>query len=103
MSGEEIAQQLWRAAETRRVCAVQLVGEPGTRTIHPYGVCLTSRKQVSLVCWQVVGFSHSHQQPGYRNLILSKIESVEISPIHFSKRDDFNAEDGQYKDWVFHI
>lgn len=56
-----------------------------------------------LVCWQELGFTKAGRTAGYRNLKLADIETIEITELHFVKRDDFNPLDGQYKDWVFHV
>ena len=103
MSLEETTQQLWQAAEKKRVCRVRLKGEPLTRTIHPYGVCRTSANQIVLVCWQAMGFTKAGGKAGFRNLLLSKLEEVEVLAMHFQKSNDFNPVDGQYQEWVFHI
>lgn len=85
------------------MCRIRLMGEPITRTIHPYGICRTSANRIVLVCWQSMGFTKAGGREGYRNLILQDIEEVEMLELHFQKRDDFNAEDSQYKEWVYHI
>jgi hypothetical protein len=100
---EEITQQLWEAAEKKRVCRIQMKGEPLNRVVHPYGIGQTSANKIVLVCWQSLGFTNAKGQPGYRNLLLIECENVEILETHFQKRDDFNAKDSQYKNWVFHI
>ena len=100
---EEITQQLWQASEKRRACRITMTGEPFPRTVHPYGVCLTSSNKVVLVCRQTMGFTKAGGKEGYRNLILSDIESVEMINFHFNVPDDFNPNDTQYKDWVFHV
>ncbi|HEU5290067.1 MAG TPA: hypothetical protein VFU05_05435 [Cyclobacteriaceae bacterium] len=100
---EEITQELWEASEKKRVCRIQMSGEPLNRVIHPYGVCKTSANKIVLVCWQSLGFTNTKGQPGYRNLLLTELESVEVLETHFQKRADFNPQDSQYKDWVFHI
>jgi hypothetical protein len=100
---EEITEQLWEASEKKQVCRIQMLGEPLSRVIHPYGICKTSVNKIVLVCWQSLGFTNAKGQPGYRNLVLEDLESVEILETHFQKRADFNPQDSQYKDWVFHI
>ena len=100
---EEITRQLWEASEKKRVCRIQIQGEPLSRVIHPYGICKTSANKIVLVCWQSLGFTNAKGQPGYRNLMLTDFESVEVLETHYQKRDDFNPQDSQYKDWVFHI
>lgn len=103
MSLEELTQQLWQASEKKRICRLSLTGEPLPRTVHPYGVARTSRNQIVLVCWQAMGFTKAGGKEGYRNLALEKIEQIEALALHFQKRDDFNSQDGQYKEWVYHI
>lgn len=100
---EEITQQLWEASQNKRVCRIQMRGESLNRVVHPYGICQTSANKIVLVCWQALGFTSSTGKAGYRNLMLEDCESVEILETHFQKLDDFNSEDGQYKDWVYHI
>jgi predicted DNA-binding transcriptional regulator YafY len=100
---DKLTQHVWQAAEKKQACRLHVAGESGPRVVHPYGVCLTQRDLISLVCWQAEGFSTSNKNLGYRLFILTHIESIEILASHFHKRDDFNPADGQYKDWVFHI
>lgn len=100
---EEITRQLWEASEKKRVCRIQIQGEPLSRVIHPYGICKTSANKIVLVCWQSLGFTNAKGQPGYRNLVLTDFETVEVLETHYQRRDDFNPHDSQYKDWVFHI
>jgi hypothetical protein len=100
---EEITQQLWEAAGRKRKCRIRMKGEPIERLIHPYGICQTAGNKIMLVCWQELGFTKAGRTAGYRNLTLANIENIEITGLHFSKRDDFNPLDGQYKDWVFHV
>ena len=71
---EEITEQLWEASEKKRVCRIQLHGEPLSRVIHPYGICKTSANKIVLVCWQSLGFTNAKGQPGYRNLVLAEFD-----------------------------
>jgi predicted DNA-binding transcriptional regulator YafY len=103
MTLEETTQQLWEASENKQLCRLLLNGEPLTRTVCPYGICTTSKNQIVLVCWQTIGFTKAGGKEGYRNLALSEIIEIEMLDHHFFKRDDFNAHDGQYKEWVYHI
>ncbi|MBI1768756.1 MAG: hypothetical protein HY015_08305 [Bacteroidetes bacterium] len=100
---EELTQQFWQASEKNRACRITMEGEPLPRTIYPYGIARTSKNQIVLVCWQALGFTKAGAKEGYRNLLLDKIIDVEILSTHFQKRSDFNALDGQYKEWVYHI
>jgi hypothetical protein len=100
---EEVTQLLWQASEKKRACRIQMKGEFLSRTIHPYGVCKTSRNQIALICWQTLGFTKAGGKEGFRNLILEDCEDVEILENRFQVRKDFNAGDSQYKEWVFHI
>jgi hypothetical protein len=100
---EETTQQLWEASENRNPCRLLLRGEPITRTVCPYGICTTSKNQIVLVCWQTFGFTKAGGKEGYRNLVLADIIELEILEQRFSRRDDFNADDRQYREWVYHI
>lgn len=100
---EEITQQLWLASEKKRVCRIQMKGEPLNRVVHPYGICKTSANKIIIVCWQSLGFTNAKGRPGYRNLLLADCESVEMMEVHFSVDKDFNPADSQYKEWVYHI
>lgn len=100
---EEITQQLWEAAERKRKCRIRMRREPIERLVHPYGICQTAGNKIMLVCWQELGFTKAGRTAGFRNLKLADIETIEITELHFVKRDDFNLLDGQYKDWVFHV
>ncbi|MFM7855478.1 MAG: hypothetical protein ACKO96_27020 [Flammeovirgaceae bacterium] len=100
---DTLTQHLWQTAEKKQECRLQIWGESKPRVVHPYGVCLTKRNLISLVCWQTEGFSASNKNVGYRLFILAHIRSIEMLASHFHRRDDFNPADGQYKDWVFHI
>ena len=100
---EEITEQLWEAAEKKRKCRIRMSREPIERLVHPYGICQTAGNKIILVCWQELGFTKAGRTAGYRNLKLADIETLEITELHFVKRDDFNPADGQYKDWVFHV
>jgi hypothetical protein len=103
MTLEEITQQLWQASEDRVLCRLLLQGEPLTRTVCPYGICTTAKNQIVLVCYQIIGFTRAGGKEGYRNLLLSDIIEIETLDSRFHKRDDFNAADTQYKDWVYHL
>lgn len=100
---EEITQQLWQASEKRRACRVTMKGEPLPRMIHPYGICRTSSDKIVLVCRQTMGFTKGTGKEGYRNLKLADIEKVEMVEFHFKVPEDFNPNDSQYKEWVYHI
>jgi hypothetical protein len=103
MTLEELTQEFWQASEKFRACRISMLGEPLPRTIYPYGIARTSKNQIVLVCWQALGFTKAGAKEGFRNLLLENIVEVEVLSIHFQKRDDFNALDGQYKEWVYHI
>jgi hypothetical protein len=103
MSIEAVTQELFDASQQRRVCKIKLKNEPADRTIHPYGICQTSRNKISIVCLQVDGFSGSSKIPSYRNLSLKDCESVELLDLRFLVQSNFNPDDPIYKDWVFHV
>lgn len=100
---EELVKQLWFASEGRKVCRINLKGEPFPRVIHPFGVCQNTHKKIILVCEQVAGFTKGGGGSGYRNLILSKVKEIEVLSETFSFPSDFNPLDTQYSEWVFHI
>lgn len=100
---EALVKQLWEASEDRRICRISLRGEPFPRLVHPYGVCLTGKRKIMLVCWQSAGFTKAGGEAGFRNLQLEKVGSVEVLEQKFHKAEDFNPQDGQYRDWVYHI
>ena len=56
-----------------------------------------------LVAWQSMGFTKAGAKEGYRNLALDEIDELEVMEMHFTVRTDFNPQDSQYRDWVFHI
>ena len=78
-------------------------GEPFPRVIHPYGVCRSSADRIVVVCKQAAGYTKGGGGAGYRNLLLEKITEVEILEEKFSKSPDFDPNDAQYKEWVYHI
>lgn len=99
----EIIQQLWKASDQKKECRVILEGEPFPRVIQPYGVCKTTANKIVLVCRQVSGYTKSGGSEGFRNLQLNKIKEVEILDKRFTISPDFDPEDGQYPEWVYHI
>ena len=100
---EEIVQTLYKASRERRVCRVTMKGEPLTRVVHPCGICRTAGGHVVLVCWQTLGFTKPGGKEGYRNLVLEDIAEVEVLEKRFRPQRDFNPDDNQYKEWVYHV
>jgi predicted DNA-binding transcriptional regulator YafY len=100
---DDITQLLWQASEKRKTCRITLSGEPFPRIINPYGIARTSRDQIVLVCWQSLGMTKAGRGEGYRNLQLDRIIEVEMLDSPFQKSEDFNPQDVQYKEWVYHI
>lgn len=94
---------LWSASEDRKACRVVLDSEPLPRVIHPYGVCRTSKGKIVVVCQQIAGFTKAGGTEGYRNLELKRIKEVEQLDEVFQVSPDFNHEDAQYTEWVYHI
>jgi hypothetical protein len=103
MTLEELTQHLWQASNERKVCRIHLRHEPLSRIVHPYGICQTTSRKIMLVVWQAMGFTKAGGKAGYRNLHLDDIDELEVMESHFSVRSDFHPNDGQYKDWVYHI
>lgn len=100
---EKITQQLYNASQEKRMCRIQMRGEPLNRVIHPYGIFRTSTDKIMLVCWQSLGFTSATGKAGYRNLSLMDCLTVEIMDEYFSVDEGFNPADGQYKEWVYHV
>lgn len=100
---EKLTRKLYDATQRRCICSVSMTGEPEPRIIHPYGLCQTTRGQITIVCWQEGGYSRASRLPGYRNLNLMNCTTVELVDRHFLVRADFNAADSSYQDWVFHV
>jgi len=103
MTIEAITQELFEASQQRKVCRIKLKEEPADRTIHPYGICQTSRNKITVVCLQVNGFTGTTKLPSYKNLLLKDCEYVEMLDLRFLVQSNFNPEDPIYKDWVFHV
>jgi predicted DNA-binding transcriptional regulator YafY len=102
-TAEEVTPLLYQAAQQLQACRVSLSHEPFPRVIYPFGIARTPRNQIVLVCWQAMGITKAGSGEGYRNLQLDRIIEIEILETHFQKRDDFNPQDLQYAEWVFHI
>jgi len=100
---EAITKQLWAAANSRQICSLKLKDEGGFRTIHPHGIFMSRQKKLMIACWQKSGFSEKGVAEGYKNLSLEKCENVMALNKKFVKRRDFNANDDQYGEWLFHI
>ena len=100
---EAITRQLYEAAQSHRVCSIQSFKESASRIIHPYGICRTPQNKVVIVCWQEYGYSFNNKGPGYRNLMLMECVSVKTLQRPFFTRNDFDPNDPQYTEWVFHI
>jgi predicted DNA-binding transcriptional regulator YafY len=102
-STAEATPILYQASQEKLACRISLSDEPFPRVIHPYGIARTSRNQIVVVCWQSLGMTKAGRGEGYRNLQLDRITEIEVLDTHFQKRDDFNPDDSQYAEWVFHI
>jgi len=100
---ETITKQLWEAATDRSICSLKLKGEEGYRLVHPHGIFMTKQKKLAIVCWQKSGFSEKGTPSGYKNLVLDKCETVMVLNKKFVKHKDFNPDDDQYGEWLFHI
>ena len=100
---EAITKQLWAAANARSICSLKLKGEDGYRMIHPHGIFMSKQKKLTIACWQKSGFSEKGVAEGYKNLSLEKCENVMALNKKFYKRRDFNPDDDQYGEWLFHI
>ena len=103
LMASQVTGQLWEAVQKKKVCNVRLRTELVPRTIHPYGVCQTSRKKMIVVCWQIAGLTQAKNLPGYRSLTLEEISTVEVTDETFSTQTNFNPADPLYKTWAFHV
>lgn len=100
---EAIIKELWAASNELKACRVILENEPFPRVILPYGVCKTSRGKIVVVCKQTAGFTKAGGAEGYRNLGLLKFQEVEMLDESFDPPSDFNPDDPQYDEWIYHI
>jgi len=93
----------WKPRKNAKRAGCGWKGESYPRTIHPYGVCQTSRGNMIIVCWQVAGFSGSGQLPAYKSLKIDQCERLEILTQKFIPQSNFNPADPLYKRWMFHV
>jgi hypothetical protein len=100
---ETITNQLWEAANARSICSLKLKGEETHRLVHPHGIFRSKQKKLAIVCWQKSGFSEKGASSGYKNVSLEKCETVMVLNKKFVRRKDFNPDDDQYGEWIFHI
>jgi hypothetical protein len=100
---EATTKQLLAAVNSKNMCSIKLQGEDGYRLIFPHGVFMTKQKRLSIACWQKSGYSEKGVPSGYKNLLLEKCETVLMLSKKFYKRKDFNPDDEQYGEWLFHI
>ena len=69
------------------------------RTVEPhlYGVHRDSGNEI-LIAWQVGGFSHSADRPGWRNFIATDIRQLRLLGETFaSPRPGYNASDERFR------
>jgi hypothetical protein len=86
------AEVLVRAVLERRT--VDLVYEGLHRVVEPHLVGLHEAGEPILSGYQIAGFSHSGDLPGWRTFITTKIDSVEPRSETFTPRSDFNRMAG---------
>ncbi|MBT1701351.1 hypothetical protein KK083_30945 [Fulvivirgaceae bacterium PWU4] len=103
MTTEAIIEILRRACTERKVCKLHKKGEPEDRIVNPHGVHHSKNKDLVLVCIQVSGYSKSKNRSLYRNLAIQDFESVEMLSRTFTIDKDFNPDDDQYGEWLFHV
>ena len=103
MTPELLTPIFFEATERRKVCRIRLKSETDWRVIYPFGICMNPRKKIMLVAWQESGYASKSPVPGYRNFNLMEIEEVETTDRRFIQNKDFNPDDSQYSDWVYHI
>ena len=100
---ETLTKQLWEAANSRSICSISMKGEEGYRLIYPHGIFMSNQKKLAIACWQKSGYSVKGVTEGYKNLLLEKCENAMVLNKKFVKRKDFNPDDEQYGEWLFHI
>lgn len=103
MTPYEIMERLRKACKERRVCRIQMEGEPEERLVNPHGVGRSTKGNLIIVCIRVKGFTQSANKENFRNLTFDKCESVEMLDRKFSIDKDFEPQAAQYKDWLFHV
>ena len=96
-----LVAQLYRIADKKVACRMTLKGEL-PRVIHVYGVARTAKNKIVVVCWQERGYTKAGEA-GYRMITLDRIQEVEETEELFQVQSDFNHQDSQYKEWVFHV
>jgi hypothetical protein len=102
-TNEIILNTLKEACKQRNVCSVLMEGEPERRFINPHGLCYTKKGKLILVCIQVKGYTKSNNPSYFRNLDAEKIKVVEVQPKKFTIDPEFNPDNDQYSDWLFHV
>jgi predicted DNA-binding transcriptional regulator YafY len=87
---------------TQAIASRQLVqitygnGAEGKRLVEPHLLGTTTTGQAALQGWFVEGASKSGQGPGWRNYLLSRILSIELTQQTFSgPRPGFNPTGGK--------
>jgi hypothetical protein len=90
-----------KACDKHLVCEVRLLNEPAVRIVQPLGVCLTKKRGLVVVCWQIGGYA-STLMPGSCNFALD--DCAEIKPIEKTFKIPMYADDPEYcQDWLVHV
>jgi hypothetical protein len=89
MEGETRGQRLIRAVQEHRV--VELTYQGHQRTVEPHIVGLHEAGEPVLYGYQIGGTSRSGSIPGWRTLIVTEIEDLELTDQRFpGPRGDFD-------------
>ncbi len=73
---------------------VDLVYHGFRRSVEPYLVGIHEAGEAILLAYQIAGFSHSGDVPGWRTFILAEISEATLTDCGFSApRRDFNRDD----------
>ena|SRR5436190_15964588 len=99
----EIIDTIKLACKESKIVKARLQDEPAVRIIHPFGVCLTTKRELIIVCWQIGGYTKSGALPQYRNIMINDCVHAEMMAQTFKVHAAFNPDSKQYDTWLFHV
>lgn len=89
--------EITQAIRDRRVLVFRYEDLDRTVEPHLYGVHRDSGNEI-LVAWQVGGFSHSGDRPGWRNFLASDVRQLRLLDETFATpRAGYNPSDEQFR------
>jgi hypothetical protein len=103
MTAQQIVDIVKTACKERNVCKANFVDESSARIINPLGVCLTSKRELLIVCIQSGGYTKSGGLPEFKNLPVDKCTRIEKMKETFKLNKGFNPKSKQYNMWLFHV